>query len=301
MVTMGPDFALKDFRVFQSIIKVKERLCYEDVDKRIATPGSKEAAMFAVASALRKSRLQNGAIIFKDPELSVRVREDATIEVSVRDRETPSQILVSELMILANNLFARFLKEQQVPGIFRSQAPPLEKIELGDDYDPVTSYRSKKALSKGDLGVQPAPHSTLGLDVYTTGTSPLRRYPDLLIQRQIKAFLRKNGSGLNREELEKILTEICYKLERAVLLERQRQRYFLLKYLEQRKNEEFEAVVLQRFPRFYLVQIAGLGFNAALSASGGLSLSSRDRVLAKIEKVNPREDKLTLSLVKVLC
>jgi exoribonuclease II len=300
IMTMNPDFALKHFRVVQSIIKVKERLCYEDVDKRIATPDSKEAALFAAASALRKARLQSGAIIFKDPELSVRVHEDGAIEVNVRDRETPSQILVSEMMIVANNLFARFMKEQEIPGIYRSQAPPLEKIDLGDDYDPVASYRSKKALSRGDLGVEPAPHSTLGLNAYTTGTSPLRRYPDLIIQRQIKSFLQKNGSALDREDLEKILTEISHKLERAVLLERERRRYFLLKYLERKRNEEFEAVVLQRFPRFYLVQIAGLGFNAALNASGGLSLSPRDRVLTKIEKVNPREEKLILSLVKVL-
>jgi exoribonuclease II len=300
MVSMGPDFAIKDFRVLQSRIRVRERLNYEEVDERIAEPGSKEAAMFTVASALRKARLQGGAIIFKDPELSVRVREDGAIEVNVRDRETPSQILVSEMMILANNLFARFMKEQGIPGIYRSQVPPLEKIELGDEYDPVASYRSKKALSRGDLGTEPAPHSTLGLDVYTTGTSPLRRYPDLLVQRQIKSYLQKNGSALDREELEKILAEICYKLERAVLLERERQRYFLLKYLERRRNEEFEAVVLHRFPRFYLVQIAEFGFNAALGTSGGLSLSPCDRVLAKVEKVNPRDDKLTLSLVKVL-
>jgi exoribonuclease II len=300
-VTMGPDFELKDFRVFQSVIKVRERLSYEEVDERIAVPGSKEAAMFTVASALRKSRLQGGAIIFKDPELSVSVHEDGIIEVSVRDRETPAQILVSEMMILANNLFARFMKECGIPGIFRSQPPPLEKIELADEYDPVTSYRSKKALSRGDLGAEPAPHSTLGLDVYTTGTSPLRRYPDLVIQRQLKSFLQKNGSALDRQELEGILSEICYKLDRAVLLERERQRYFLLRHLELRKSEEFEAVVLHRFPKFYLVQIAGLGFNAALNASGGLSLSPRDRVLVRIEKINPRDDKLSLSLVKVLC
>lgn len=299
-MTLSKDFRLKGFRIFESVIRVTERLSYEEAEERIAIPESREAVLFSVASAMRTARVEAGAILFKDPELSVRVLSDGSIEVNVRDRETPSQILVSEMMIAANSLFARFLKERGMPSIYRSQPPPLEKIELGEEYDPVASYRSKKALSRGGLSTEPASHSTLGLEVYTTATSPLRRYPDLLVQRQLKSAFQTNGPALDREELEKNLSEVCYRLERAVLLERERQRYFLLKHLEQRRSEEFEAVVLQRFPKFYLVQMASMGFNAALNASGGLSLTPYDRVLVRVEKVNPRDDKLTLSLVKVL-
>lgn len=50
-------------------------------------------------------------------------------------------------MIQANSLFAQLLKERGVPAVFRTQPPPLEKVVLGDQYDPVTSYRAKKALA----------------------------------------------------------------------------------------------------------------------------------------------------------
>jgi exoribonuclease II len=300
MVTMGQDLKLKDFDILSSIVRVKERLSYEEADERISIQGSREAEMFAVACALRGERIASGAIIFKDPELSVRVNPDKTIEVGCRDRETPSQVLVSEMMILANNLFARFMKEHDVPCLFRSQPPPLEKIELGPDYDPVTSYRSKKVLARGDLSTEPAPHSTLGLQLYTTATSPLRRYPDLLVQRQLKAILGGNPPLFTREELEAILAKISYSLERATLLERERTRYFLLRYLEQRKHEEFEAVVLHRFPRFYLVQITKFSFNAALNTASNVSLNPCDRAIIRLEKINPREDKLSVSLVKLL-
>jgi exoribonuclease II len=300
MVAMGQDLKLKDFEILPSIVRVAERLSYEDADERISIPGSREAEMFAVASALREARIARGALIFKDPELAVRVNPDKTIEVACRDRETPSQVLVSEMMILANSLFARFMKEHDVPCLYRSQPPPLEKIELGADYDPVRSYRSKKVLARGDLGTEPAPHSTLGLQLYTTATSPLRRYPDLLIQRQLKAVLEGNPPLFSREELEVILAQISYPLERATLLERERTRYFLLRYLEQRKHEEFEAVVLHRFPRFYLVQITEFGFNAALNATSNVSLNPCDRAIIRLEKINPREDKLSVSLVKLL-
>ena len=119
-------------------------MTYEEAEEKIAIPESTEALMFAVASSLRQKRIESGAIIFKDPEVSVRVNHSGEIDVSIRNRETPAQILVSEMMILANNLFARYLRDNKIPGIFRSQGPPLEKIELGDEHDPVASYRSKK-------------------------------------------------------------------------------------------------------------------------------------------------------------
>ncbi|MCX5863048.1 MAG: ribonuclease catalytic domain-containing protein [Desulfomonile sp.] len=300
MATFGPDLVLKHYRIVQSVIRVSERLCYEEADERILNRDSEEAAMFAIACASRRRRVAARALIFKDPEMYVHVGEDKTVEVDIRDRESPSQVLVSELMILANSLFAQFLIERNLPGIFRSQPPPLEKVELGEEYDPVLSYRCKKTLARGDIGTSPASHDTLGLDAYTTVTSPLRRYPDLVVQRQIKAGLEKNTPPLDTDELEKILTEISFRMERASLMERERQRYFLLKHLSQNKGEELEAVVLHRFPRFYLVQLTRFGLNAALSAPPSLKLNPYDQAMVRIEKINPRDDRLSLSLVKIL-
>jgi len=300
MARLDKTYKVLGFRIAPSIIRTKERLSYEEADERIAGGNTSEAEMFAVASAMRKARTDSGAIIFRDPELAVRVARDGTIEVNIRNRETPSQILVSEFMIFANHLFARFLKENNLPGIYRVQPAPIEKVDLGDAYDPVLSYRCKKLLSRGDLSARPAPHSTLGLEVYTTATSPLRRYPDLAIQRQIKAALEKKTRLLTAEELETILAEINFRLDRAVQIERERQRYFLLKYLEGHRRQEYEAVVIQRFPRFHLVHVIELGLNAALISSNSLSLSPYDRAIIRIEKVNPREDKLSLGLVKLL-
>jgi len=300
LVRFGPDRKLKDYRIEPTKILVRRRLSYEEADAGISEDGSVEAVMFAIAEELRLTRLASGALIFKDPEISVRVAENGSIEVSKRDRETPSQILVSEMMILANSLFAAFMRERGIPGIYRSQPPPSEKIELDADYDPVQSYRSKRLLARGDLGTTPSPHSTLGLESYTTATSPLRRYTDLVVQRQIKAALEGRQLPLDQAGVERILTEVSFRLDRASLLERERQRYFLLRYFEQKKNREFESIVLYRFPKFHLVNLTEFGVNAALNSTGGLALKPYDRAIVRVEKVNAREDRLTLSLVKLL-
>lgn len=296
----GTDLRLTGYRIAATKIQVRERVSYEDADARIADPASNEATMFSIAEELRRTRLASGALIFRDPELAVRLGNDGVVEVHKRDRETPSQILVSEMMILANNLFATFMKENGIPGLYRSQQPPLEKIELGEGYDPVLSYRAKKLLARGDLGLTPLPHSTLGLDAYTTATSPLRRYTDLTVQRQVKAALEAEVPPLTEEGIEAILREVSFRLDRASLLERERQRYYLLKYLEERRKQEFEAIVLHRFPKFHLVQITELGVNAALNSGGGLALKPYDRATVRVEKINPRGDKLTFSLVKLV-
>ncbi len=298
LVKLSPDIAVKDFTLVPSVIRVEERLSYEDADERMGREGTREAQLFAIASSLRQKRADGGAIIFRDPELAVRVNDDGEIEINVRDRETPSQVTVSEMMILANTLFARFLKQHRLPCIFRSQPAPSEKVHLGETYDPVMSYRCRKSMVKGEVGLEPAPHHTLGLDSYTTATSPLRRYTDLLVQRQVKSFLEKGVPHLNGSQLEQIMVEMAYPVDRAALLERDRQRYFLLKFLERHKKETFEAVVLQRFPRFHLVQIVQFAFNAALNTPNGLSLSPYDRALVRIEKVNAREDQLSFSLAR---
>jgi exoribonuclease-2 len=300
MITLSPDLSIVSHSIHCSRVKLTERLTYEETDRRIAQKGSEENLLYQAACALRANRVEAGALIFRDPEVVVRVNENGEIDVGMRDRESPSQILVSEMMIQGNHLFARFLRDYHIPGIFRSQPPAAEKIDLGNDYDPVRSYRARKALIRGDIGPDPAPHSTLGLDPYATATSPLRRYPDLLVQRQIKSFLTNGRPLIGRDELEGILTEISYPLERAMILERERQRYFLLKYLEQHRDQEYEAVVLHRFTKFHLVQITDLCLNAALSVSNGQTLTPGERVLARVEKVNARNDRLNLSLVKLL-
>lgn len=300
LVRMRPDFRIGSFEIHASVVRLTERISYEDADERIRQGDTTEAKMFEVAQALRRRRVASGALIFKDPEVAVQVDEQGEVQVAVRDRESPSQILVSEMMIFANNLFARFLRENGVPGIFRSQAPPSERIELGEEYDPVLSYRARRALVRGDVGVVPGSHSTLGLDCYTTATSPLRRYPDLLTQRQIKSLLDDGQPLLDKDRLEAILGEISYQIDRATLMERERRRYFLLKHLSKLKKDEFEAVVLHRFPKFHLVQMINFGLNAPLNSPESLTLRPYDRAIVRIEKVNARHDKLNLSLIRLL-
>jgi exoribonuclease-2 len=93
------------------------------------------------------------------------------VEISVRQRGAPLDLIVAEAMILANSTWGNWLAEHGVPGIYRSQASlaPGVKVRMGT-----------KAL----------PHAGIGVKSYAWSTSPLRRYTDMVNQWQIIAVAR---------------------------------------------------------------------------------------------------------------
>ncbi len=298
LVKFNNDLELVDYRIANTICKVTQRLTYEEADERILSGSSIEKRMFEIAAAVRDQRVKSGAVIFKDPEIYIYLDENKDIQVVRRNRESPSQILVSESMILANHLFAKFLSDHKAAAIFRGQPDPVEKIELGEKFDPVESFQAKRLLGRGEVGTSPARHSTLGLDCYTTATSPLRRYPDVIVQRQLKSVLKTGAPLMDSSELEDILSVISGPLDRAGLMERERKRYFLLKYLREKRHDEIMATVLQRFPKFYLVYLEDYSLNIPMRPSDDVHLKPGDRVIIRLDKVIPREDKINCILVR---
>ncbi|HSQ73715.1 MAG TPA: ribonuclease catalytic domain-containing protein, partial [Rubrivivax sp.] len=82
-----------------------------------------------------------------------------TVQIGVRRRGAPLDLIVSEAMILANSTWGGWLAQCGVPGIYRSQASLAPGIKVR-------------------MGVKPAPHAGMGVAQYTWPTSPLRRYVD---------------------------------------------------------------------------------------------------------------------------
>ncbi len=71
VLRFGSDLKLKEHRIIESVVRVNERLSYEQADERVSDSESKEATLFKIASSIRRERVAAGAFIFKDPEVSV--------------------------------------------------------------------------------------------------------------------------------------------------------------------------------------------------------------------------------------
>ena len=151
-------------------------------------------------------------------------------------------------------------------------------------------------MNPARIGLEPARHSSLGLDVYTTFTSPLRRYVDLLSHRQLHAYLEHGEPLYNDERLKTILAEVEAALSRAGMVEHDRRRYWLLRYLGERLGEMFTGIVLDRFPRNYLILLPEVMQEIDVPV-GGKELAPGDQVKVRIETVQPRTGMQKVTLV----
>jgi exoribonuclease-2 len=155
------------------------------------------------------------------------------VEITVRRRGAPLDLIVSEAMILANSTWGQWLAEVGVPGIYRSQASlaPGVKVRMGT-----------KAL----------PHAGIGVKSYAWSTSPLRRYTDLVNQWQIIAAARHGRTAAlvapfkpKDAELFSVISAFdaaysAYNGHQAAM-----ERYWTLRYLLQEGISELEATVFK--------------------------------------------------------
>jgi exoribonuclease-2 len=199
-------------------------------------------------------------------------------------------------MILANWLAASFLRDHGQAAVFRSQQPPRQRLITENGGTLFQKWMQRRFLSRVVLGLEPEPHSGLGLDAYLTCTSPLRKYLDLVTQRQMRALLGLE-EPYSDKELEFIAQAIKEPLSYIMVLQQERNRYWTLRYLETLVGQEKEALVLERRRRRYILLLTEYMLEASLPIEYQGDLTPQDTVQVKIDKVDARSDTLTVSLV----
>lgn len=295
LVELTESGELVSWRIVPSLIRVGQRLTYRDVDFRLSLE-PRFTTLHRLAEKLRQRRLQQGGIQLQFPEVIIVVDAQGEVHLEVEDLETPSHEIVSEAMILANYLGARFLADHQVPALYRCQAPPREELEQVSNPTLFHLWQNRRRLSRVLLDPEPQPHWGLGLPVYTTLSSPIRRYLDLLLQRQLAAALAGQPLPYSREELEDLAMTLEGTLRRAAILKTRRQRYWLIKYLSQHLGQKFPALVLEKHPTRYRLLLTDLLLETDLPAPSGHQFHPGETILIKIDRANPQEDLLKVSL-----
>jgi exoribonuclease II len=137
--------------------------------------------LFRVANQLKGLRelVRGKPETFNRPDYNFRLvgndgaepKGDEQVQITVRRRGAPLDLIVAEAMILANSTWGTWLGELGVPAIYRSQASLAPGVKVR-------------------MGTKPLPHAGIGVKSYAWSTSPLRRYTDLVNQWQIIAAAR---------------------------------------------------------------------------------------------------------------
>ncbi len=243
-----------------SVVRSRAALSYEDADEVLGDESHPAhdalAGLQRAADALRARREESGAVTLDQPEMSVSVDDDGRVQVTVTRRDSPARQIVAEMAILYNVLAAGLCRSEGIPAVYRVQTAP-DLSGIADFPEPLRRYQAARRLFPADLVSEPGPHGGLGVPVYLQATSPLRRYPDLVMQRQIAHHLATGTPLYTPEEIASVMQRAEVQLRELSRIEDSRRRYWFLRFLQDTvlnapdssgADRQFDAVVLENEP-----------------------------------------------------
>ena len=227
------------------------------------------------AVALQKARGKYEPNRAPQYDYSIELDEEGNVSVVRRERGSPIDTLVSEMMILANSTWAQMLDENELPGLFRVQ--PAGKVRM--------STKSE-------------PHIGMGVQHYGWFTSPLRRAADYINQKQLLSLIDDTAEPLFRQsdaELFAALRDFDTAYAAYADFQRQMEAYWSLVYLQQQGTSELTATILKED----LVRIEGLPL---VTRATGIPFDAlpKSQVLLKITELNPEKQFIALNYVKAV-
>ncbi|MBF0508368.1 MAG: RNB domain-containing ribonuclease [Deltaproteobacteria bacterium] len=296
LVDLDQNFEIRSFQIVPSLITIHRQLTYVEADEMIGSDQDM-TLLYEITRKFRQKRLESGAVDLSVPELLLWVDENKNITVKLISRESPTRMLISELMIMANGLMAQFAMDNGLPIPFRSQGEPRERVERPEgEIDLYLDYKQRRALNRFLLDITPEPHAGLGLPAYTNVTSPIRRYLDLIAQRQLMDYIREGKRGYQDEELKEIISVVKPAVQRANLVRQKRTRYWLLKHLSARVGDWLPAQVLDKSSHSYRMILEEYLFELNMPTANSIPLFPGDHLRVKLEKVNYRDDIIKVSV-----
>lgn len=288
MVNLSRFYEIIDYEIVPSIIRVKHQLTYYDVNLMVKE-NKNIITLYKIAKKFRQFRIKNRAVQISLPNINVWIGDDGEIKVSRINRESPSRMLVAEIMIMANWIMSGFLSKNGAPAIFRSQPEPKEHLYEWDEGTLFQNCMQRRLMNRFVLDSKSGQHSGLGLDSYVTATSPIRKYFDLVTQRQIRAIL-----GLEElysvKEIDTIIQMLAEPMHNVIMLQRNRVRYWLLKYLENKTGQKEDGVILYKRGDYYQILIPEYMLECNVSQSGMNNLKPETLITVTIQNVDARKD-----------
>ena len=296
---VSADGTVEGVDIVPSVIRCREKLSYEAVDGILEDSShslyNDFSALHTVAEWHCIERLQNGAIDVEHPNRRIGITADGEIEFSMQDGRSPANLLVSEMMVMANVAVARFCRDLNIPVVYRTQTAP-DQADFSDvENEVLRRYSVLRRMRRASMSVTPELHGGLGVEAYCQTSSPLRRYTDLAVQRQVAAYLLDQPPPYDDERIQRVVFEAEERMRTLIRIERQRERYWLFRYLHGRIGDVFDAVALEARDRTLNVEVLDFAFQTEIRPP--VNVRPGDTVSVRLGRCDPWRGDISFSPV----
>jgi ribonuclease R len=242
---------------------------------------------------IRKNRMKKGAIAFEKAEVKFKLDETGKPLGIVLKVRKDAHLLVEDFMLLANETVAKFGAKLRhgkhpIPFVYRVHDQPdpaklevfsaiasrfgyhikfdnekdvaatlnniLKKVE-GKPEANVIETIAIRSMAKAAYTTNNIGHYGLAMEFYTHFTSPIRRYPDVLVHRLLHHILTKNESIIDKEELEARCKNSSLMERKAMDAEREAVKYKQIEFLQDKIGQEFDGVITGVIPKGVFVEM----------------------------------------------
>ena len=300
-IHLSPEGEMLDFETYPSVIHSKARLTYTQVQKFIDEKSDHNIPeqilqrlknLWPLVQKVRALRVANGSIEINTPDIEIKLNARGKVE-KMMPRSVSKQAygLIEDCMLLANRAVAEILIQSEKPAIYRVHAEPddeqwaamgMELQALGIPALPQTREEINKAIKmaegtpvqftanlailrnfkRAEYSATQIGHFGLAFEDYTHFTSPIRRYPDLLVHRLLKAIELGKKFPMSGRQIEAIAQHCIETEKKADELEKKSTEKKRLEYYK----ELMKTAKTQTF-KGYVVSIKGKGMIVELPDS----------------------------------
>ena len=218
------------FKISKNIVNITKNYSYKEVDSDIKK-NSDFILLNDFTTKVKQTRILNADFDEFNKDISIFLNSNNSLEVKINNYN--SYQIVSELMILTNSKIAQFMKDNEIPSIFRNQE--VSNNLVIDSIDNENSFKFFRNVSPLIISTKSSPHHGLGLDSYVQFTSPIRRYHDSILMRQVNFYLENSRSLFDEEFLKKTLQNLNSNFEISKNCSKNLYKFWVLKYLKENK------------------------------------------------------------------